>query len=88
MWWRRTVLLVGLFIIGIGTCLWFKNPDSHLLPAIFGVVGLVVSFLPLPIAFLSAGSKPSQMPHKKWTAELRSLCKCRPNRSRSQTTRK
>ena len=58
---RIIITIVGLIIIAIGAVLWLRNPDSHILPIAFTVVGVVVSFVPAMQPFSSSGARFSRM---------------------------
>ncbi len=53
---RILVVATGLIPIAIGAVLWFKNPSSTTMPIVFGVVGLVVTFILGVLALPSFGS--------------------------------
>jgi len=64
---RILVFVIGLILIAVGAVLWFKNPSSTTMSIVFGVAGVVVSFIALMFPPPSLGSASF---HKEKTPKL------------------
>ncbi len=64
---RILVSAIGLIPIAIGAVLWFKGPGSTTMPIVFGVAGVVISFIAFVFPLPSLSSAPF---HKQKTPKL------------------